>query len=104
MDDWPSTPATQDLRNVVSDLHHGLRQRRVVGDAEALAQVLSMAAQAGVPEDERQQMATEQFRLLLDAHAPKKRKPQPRWRRPSQLQLEDLEQPRQKRQLPPSTL
>lgn len=104
MDDWPSTPATQDLRNVVSDLHHGLRQRRVVGDADAIAHVLDMAARAGVPEGERQQMATEQFRRLLEATAPRARKPWQRWRRPVRIELGHVEQLPQGRELPPPSM
>jgi hypothetical protein len=65
MEDWPSTPLAQDVRNVVDDLHHGLRQRGLVGDADALAHALKSASEAGVPEAEIERLATEQFRLLL---------------------------------------
>lgn len=64
MDDC-STPAVQDLRNVVGDLHHGLPQRRLVGDADAITHALLQAKNAGVPETERVRMATDLFRSLF---------------------------------------
>lgn len=69
MDDRASTPAVQDLRNVAADLHHGLRQRRLVGEADAIAHALTRAADAGVPQNELERMATQQFRSLFDEEA-----------------------------------
>jgi hypothetical protein len=66
MDSWPSTPLSQDLRNVADDVHHGIRQRGAQGEADALAHIFMCAKEAGVPDNERQRMATEQFKRLLD--------------------------------------
>lgn len=69
VDEWPSTPAVQDLRNILADLHHGLHDGRLVGKADAIAHAVRRAKDAGVPEDECQRMATEQFQRLFDDDA-----------------------------------
>jgi hypothetical protein len=69
MDDWPSSPGVQDLRNVAADLHHGLRQQRLIGEADAIEHALGKARDAGVPLEERQMMATMQFWRLFDETA-----------------------------------
>jgi hypothetical protein len=40
-------------RDAAADLHHGLRQEKARGDADALAHVLACAEAAGVPPDQR---------------------------------------------------
>lgn len=76
MADWPSTPGPQDFQNLVDDVHHGLRHRGIIGEADAIAHVLAQARAAGVAEDVVREMATEQFRQLLDGHPLRPR----RWR------------------------
>jgi hypothetical protein len=74
MDEWCSTAGVQDVRNLAADLHHGLHQRRLAGDADAIAHALGQAKQAGVPEQERERMAIEQFQRLFDEAARRKSK------------------------------
>lgn len=74
MDEWPSTPGIQDLRNVAADLHHRLQQRRLMGDADAIAHALSRAQDAGVPDEERERMATSEFQRLFDDTARRRSK------------------------------
>ena len=62
---WVATPLVQDLRTIADDAHHGIRQRGLKGDADAIAYAILRAAQCGVPDDECSILATEQFELLL---------------------------------------
>lgn len=67
----------QDAREAVEDVHHRLHHRKVIGDADVLAHVFEQAAQAGVPEHERERWATEAFGRLVVEATPSGR----RWRR-----------------------
>lgn len=102
MAEWPSTPGVQDLQNVADDVHHGLRHRSLIGEADAIAHVLGKATAAGVPEEKVREIATEQFERLLDAHAPRPS----RWRvlRKRRTRLSGaLEGRAEVKQLPPPT-
>lgn len=43
-------------REVATDLHHGLKQRKAIGDAEALARIHDLARQAGANDDDLAQI------------------------------------------------
>ena len=69
------SPLVQNLRDVADDVDHGIRQRRFVGDADALARALKSAAEAGVPKLAIEELATRHFRSLIDNAARPKRRP-----------------------------
>ena len=66
----------QDARDVVEDVHHRLRDRKLIGKADVLAHVFAMAEQSGVPRDERERLATEAYGRLVKQASPRRR----RWR------------------------
>ena len=59
------TAVLADVRTLIDDAHHGLRQRRLRGDADAIAHTISRALEVGVPNDECARLAIEEFRSLL---------------------------------------
>lgn len=69
------SPLVQNLRDVADDADHGIRQRRFVGDADALAHALKSASDAGVPEATIEELATTYFRSLIDDAARARRRP-----------------------------
>jgi hypothetical protein len=100
-DAGPLSPLVQNLRDVADDVDHGIRQRRFVGDADALARALNSAAEAGVPKRAIEELATRHFRLLIDDAARHTRRPWARGRRlgsPAGEPPEQLPSPRQGRQ------
>lgn len=87
MDDLlPLNPMIHEAREVVWDVHHGLRQAKAKGDADALAHILACAREAGATPDDLSQIASG-FKSIAEAlvkQGPHRRRPP--WRRRSTIQ------------------
>jgi hypothetical protein len=67
----------RELRGVAGDVHHGLRQEKARGDADALAHIRSRAEEAGASAEQLSQIAdgfVAIARELLDEQAPRRRR------------------------------
>jgi hypothetical protein len=60
------------VREAVDDVHHGLAERKAVAHSNALKHLLDRAEEAGVPKQQREQMASEGFQRIFEALAPPK--------------------------------
>lgn len=95
----------RELRATAGDVHHGLRQEKARGDADALAHIRSRAEEAGASAEDLAQITSGFLaiaRELLDEQAPQRRRVPPnpfRRRKPSV----DLPAPPVPKQLPPGT-
>jgi hypothetical protein len=95
----------RELRAVAGDVHHGMRQEKARGDADALAHIRSRAEEAGASDEQLSQI-TSGFvaiaRGLLDEQAPQRRRVRlnPFRHRKSR---KDLPVPPVPKQLPPGT-
>jgi hypothetical protein len=107
----PSGDGIDRLRDAAADAHHGLRQQKAKGDADALAYVLQQAREANAPAEDISQItggftkiASE---LLGEQGKTRRRSWHPfSWLRRSHPQNGDdtqrLTAPDQRRQLPPA--
>lgn len=57
-------------RQVVKDLRYRNRQEKAVGDAAALRDIAALGRQAGLPEDEAEQLIREGIGSILDEFLP----------------------------------
>jgi len=73
--------SVEELREAAGDLHHGLRQERARGDADALAHVQVRAEEAGASPEDIASIRRGYLKIardLLDEQAPRRRRA--RWR------------------------
>jgi hypothetical protein len=57
------------VREAVDDVHHGLAERKAIADSDALKHLLDRAEEAGVPRQQREQMASDGFQRIFETLA-----------------------------------
>jgi hypothetical protein len=96
----------RELRGAAGDVHHGFRQEKARGDADALAHIRSRAEEAGASAEQLSQI-TDGFvaiaRELLDEQAPQRRRTPLDLFRRHRKSPTDLPAARVPKQLPPGT-
>jgi hypothetical protein len=95
----------KELREAAGDLHHGMRQEKARGDADALAHIRSRAEQAGASDEQLTQITSGFVAIaqeLLDQQAPQRRRlPLHRLRR--RKRAANLPPAKAPKQLPPGS-
>jgi hypothetical protein len=54
------------VRETIDDIHHGLAERKAIRHTDALKHLLDRAEEAGVPKEQREQMASDGFQRIFE--------------------------------------